>query len=307
MSGRGETGAVLVLGAGELGMAVLEPLIPRASGLGLSVDVLVRRVHDPALERVRALGAGPVQGDVALASGEELAALFGRYDTVLSCVGFAAGPGTQTKLARAALASGVRRYFPWQFGVDYDVIGRGSPQPLFDEQLHVREILRAQRDVRWVIVSVGMFTSFLFDPSFGVVDLERGLVCALGGWDNAVTVTAPSDIGRLTTDIVLARPEFADEVVHVAGDTISYGALADLVEQELGGPVERRTWTVPALMDSLSRDPDDVMTRYRAVFASGRGVSWDKGMTFNGRRGLPVSTARDWLREHLRKRDRGSD
>lgn len=58
----------------------------------------------------------------------ELADPFARYDTVLSCIGFAAGPGTQLKLARAALASGIRRCFPWQFGVDDDVLGRGSPQ-----------------------------------------------------------------------------------------------------------------------------------------------------------------------------------
>ncbi len=27
---------------------------------------------------------------------------------------------------------GARRYFPWQFGVDYDIVGRGSGQPAFD-------------------------------------------------------------------------------------------------------------------------------------------------------------------------------
>ena len=58
-----------------------------------------------------------------------------------------------------------------------------------------------------MIVSVGMFTSFLFEPSFGIVDLDHGEVLALGSWDNAVTVTTPEDIGKLTTEILLTEPE----------------------------------------------------------------------------------------------------
>jgi hypothetical protein len=46
-------------------------------------------------------------------------------------MGFASGPGSQLKICRAVLEAGVERFFPWQFGVDYDVIGRGSAQTLF--------------------------------------------------------------------------------------------------------------------------------------------------------------------------------
>ncbi len=293
--------SILVLGSGELGIAMLRALAPRAAGAGLRVDVAVR--SESGGESVRALGLTPVQLDIASASESELAERFSRYDTVLSCIGFAAGSGTQLELARAALASGVRRYFPWQFGVDYDVLGRGSPQPLFDEQLDVRDLLRGQHGMRWVIVSVGMFTSFLFEPAFGVVDLERGVVRALGSWDNAVTVTTPEDIGRLTTEILLAEPEFGDGVVHVAGDTITYERLADVVGRVLDRPIEREVWTIPELMKALDREPDDTLRRYRAVFATGRGIAWDKADTFNGRRGLPTIDAEGWLRGHLKDRN----
>jgi len=67
----------------------------------------------------------------------------------------------------------VKRYFPWQFGVDYDVIGRGSAQDLFDEQLDVRDLLRGQSGTEWVVVSTGMFMSFLFEPWFGVVEVGK--------------------------------------------------------------------------------------------------------------------------------------
>lgn len=94
----------------------------------------------------------------------------------------------------------MKRYFPWQFGVDFEVIGRGSPQDLFDAQLDVRELLRAQDKTEWVIISTGMFTSFLFEPVFEVVDFENDTVNALGSLENSVTLTTPDDIGTLTAD-----------------------------------------------------------------------------------------------------------
>ena len=291
---------MLVIGTGELGQALLHALLPRAAEASVRVDVLIRSLPGPDAAFVRA-GGHPVRYDVAAASSAELAELFSRYDTVVSCLGFAAGSGTQLTLARAALASGVRRYFPWQFGADYDALGRGGPQPLFEEQLDVRDLLRGQDAMRWIIVSVGMFTSFLFEPSFGVVDLEGGVVRALGGWDNAVTLTTPDDIGRLTTEIIFAEPEFADEVVHLAGDTVTYARLADVVEQSLGRLIRREVLTVPDLMADLAQSPDDVMRRYRAVFAIGRGMWWDKNATFNARRGIPVTDAASWLQAHLER------
>jgi hypothetical protein len=115
------------------------------------------------------------------------------------------GPGVQRKIARAAQNAHVKRFVPWQFGVDYDVIGRNSPQDLFDEQLDVRDMLRAQPNTEWVIVSTGMFTSFLFEPAFGVVDLAANTVNALGSWDTAVTLTTADDIGNARTETPTGR------------------------------------------------------------------------------------------------------
>lgn len=299
---------ILVLGAGELGLSVLRALSrsPHRPH-GTEITVLLRgatiRSTDAEKRRelaeLRELGISVEEGDVAGQSVAELAAIFARYDAVISCVGFAAGPGTQRKLAHAALDSGVKRYFPWQFGVDYDAIGRGGPQDLFDEQLDVRELLRGQDRTEWVIVSTGMFTSFLFEPEFGVVDLGARRVNALGSWDTAVTLTTPEDIGALTAEIVYAVPRFADEVVFVAGDTITYGELADLVEDTVGSGVDRRVWTLDHLFAELAADPGDTMKKYRAAFGRGVGVAWDRDRTFNARRGIATTTAADWAADNL--------
>ncbi|ASY80883.1 aromatic alcohol reductase [Pectobacterium polaris] len=299
---------ILVLGAGQLGMAVLRALAPRARASALSVTALISpdTINDPSVQdraklaELRALGIDVMGFD--LASDEPaLTALFKSYKTVLNCSGFVAGPGTQMKITRAVLAANVARYFPWQFGVDYDVVGRNSGHPVFDEQYDVRQLLRSQLSTEWVIVSTGMFTSFLFEPAFDVVDLERGTLHGLGSWDTKVTVTIPEDIGWLTTEILLAEPRWANEVVYVAGDTISYGQLADVVERVTGKAFKKTVWTLDKLRADLKTAPDDVMARYRAAFALGEGMWWDKSGTFNERNGYETVDVEHFLRMHVQK------
>jgi NAD(P)-dependent dehydrogenase (short-subunit alcohol dehydrogenase family) len=298
-----KTENILVLGAGELGMAVLRELAVRPQARVTvmlrpsAIDTTSAHKHQ-TLEELAALGIEVLAGDVVNDSVEQLAERFGGFDTLVSCLGFVAGSGTQVKLARAALQSDVKRYVPWQFGVDYDVIGRGSPQDLFDEQLDVRDLLRGQSRVQWLIISTGMFTSFLFEPVFGVVDLAQNTVRALGRWETAVTVTTPEDIGRLVA-VVLFDPALVNQVVYVAGDTLSYGQLADTVDRLLKRKVERVEWTVPALLADLAAAPDDQMRKYRAVFADGKGVAWDKVDSYNAGRGIETTTVAQWIGEHL--------
>lgn len=300
--------SILVLGAGELGMAMLRSLARRADpASGMSVAALLRpstinsnnAAKQKDIAELRSLGIELLPGDLAEQSEESLAAVFGRFHTVISCTGFVGGSGVQLKLARAALKAEVKRYFPWQFGVDYDVIGRGSPQDLFDEQLDVRDLLRSQDRTEWVIVSTGMFTSFLFEPSFGVVDLGKNTVNALGSWENGVTVTTADDIGALTTEIVFAEPRIVDQIVYLAGDTVTYRQLADTIDELLDRNVDRTEWSVSDLKRELADDPDNSIKKYRAVFAEGKGVAWDKSQTFNARRGMAASGLEDWMRANL--------
>ncbi|MGK2285608.1 aromatic alcohol reductase [Pedomonas sp. V897] len=297
---------MLVLGAGQLGMAVLRALAPRVRAAGQPLAALVspQMVQSPTaqdkanLEELRALGVEVIGFDLG-ADEDALAALFSRYRTVLNCTGFVAGPGTQLRITRAVMKAGVKRYFPWQFGVDYDIVGRGSGQPVFDEQYEVRQLLRAQAAVEWVIVSTGMFTSFLFEPSFDVVNLDRGTIHGLGSWETKVTVTTPEDVGKLTTEILMTEPRIANEVVFVAGDTISYGQLAAVVERVTGRTFQKEEWTLDKLRADLAVAPEDVMTRYRAAFALGDGMWWDKADTFNARKGLKVIDVEGYLRARL--------
>jgi hypothetical protein len=302
--------SILVLGAGELGIAILRSLSKRISqSSGATLTVLLRpstiTSRDSAKQRdiseLQSLGVQFLAGDLVASSAAELATLFKGFHTVIGCTGFVAGRHVLLKQAQAVIDAGVKRFFPWQFGVDYDIIGRGSAQDLFDEQLDVRDLLRSQDRTEWVIVSTGMFTSFLFEPAFGVVDLASNTVHALGSWENAVTVTTPEDIGELTAEVVFAEPRIVNQIVYTAGETITYERLADVVDSTLDRKVKRVEWSVPFLKEELAKDPEDAFKKYRVVFAEGRGVSWDKRKTFNAQQGIQVKDVEQWVRDNLLK------
>lgn len=299
---------VLVLGAGELGTAVLHTLATHPQRGSKTITVLLSPASlsssDPAkqarISELKSLGISTLAGDIPNATEAHLASLFSPFETIIGCSGMFYPGGTQLKLARAVLTANVHRYIPWQFGVDYDIIGPGSSQDLFSEQVDVRELLRRQRDTTWLIISVGLFMSFLFEPTFGVLDSDRNTVRALGGWDNRVTVTTVVDIGKAVAEVVYTVPELPNALEFIAGETLSYGDVADVIERTFGKAIKREEWSIQRLQEDLAEDPVNGIKKYRVVFAEGKGIAWDKEKTFNARRGLEFQNVEEWIKENLR-------
>lgn len=303
-----ENKSILILGAGELGMPVIQNIAKKAKNYNnLTVTVLLREAtintedenKKKNITEMRELGVELIAGDLSAPS-SELISIFKKYDSIISCTGYGTGAGGfQLKLANAVLDAGVKRYFPWQFGVDFEVIGRGSAQDLFDEQLDVRDLLRSQNTTKWVIVSTGMFTSYLFEPFFGILDLEKKKINAIGGWDTAVTLTTPEDIGKLTAEIFFTEPPIENEIVYIAGDTITYGHLADIVESLSGQKYERILSDMVEIDNDLKNDPTNFVKKYRSIFGAGKGVSWPLKNSFNFKKEIETTSAEQWAKDHI--------
>lgn len=152
--------------------------------------------------------------------------------------------------------------------------------------------------MQWVIISTGIFISFLFEPSFGLVNADRSIVTGIGSWENTITATTPEDIGRVVAEIALMRREVAG-VVFVSGDTVSMGQLADVVEEITGREVQRVLKSVDELEGELGEFPEDGMRKYRVVFAEGKGTAWAKEESFNVVHGIRTQSMADWAKRHL--------
>ena len=301
MPSQPNTKPILLLGAGELGTAIITSLTKNPLLGSSALTVLLRPKSPPNTERDNLLSflasqfVNVIYTDVTTASIDQLITLFSGYDVIVGCSGMTYPSGTQVKIAQAVLHADVYLYLPWQFGMDYDVIGRDSSQDLFTEQLDVRGLLRAQYRTKWVIVSTGLFMSFLFNPSFGVVSEDKSTVTALGSWDNRITVTTPKDIGAVVADVVLGHVG-ESSVIHVAGETVSYEQIAGYVEEATGKEVGRMLITKEQAVEEVEADPDNGMKKYRAVFAEGRGVAWDVEETWNWKMGMRLSGVREFLK-----------
>ena len=299
--------SVLVVGAGELGLAVLEALAKHPQRQGGKLAVLLREdsIKSGDAEKTRrnshikSLGADLEAGDFISSPIPDLINVFRKYHVVIQCSGYGLPTEVQVRVTEAVIQAGVPRYIPWQFGMDYDAIGPGNSEGLFDGMLQVRGLLRSQSSTEWTIISVGLFMSYLFLASFGIVDLENKVVRALGSWETRVTVTTVGGIGTMTAEAVYRPGDDAGQVVLVGGETTSYQNLADLLDATYGVRFKREVWDVPFLKQKTGENPDDLMAKYRFVFASREGIAWDIERTLNHRRGIRLPGIREYMAEEL--------
>lgn len=213
-----------------------------------------------------------------------------------------------TKITNAVIHAGVGLYIPWQFGVDYDVIGASGGMGLFEEQYLIRQKLRGQTGTQWVVVSCGVFMSFLFEGLWGVVGrveegekaekAEKVKVTALNSWDDWITATTAEDIGVCTAKLVLDANEVRNEPVYIAGETLTYRDFADTVERVTGREVVREVWPLEMLKEKARMEPENKLRKYHVVFSEGQGLSWPKETTWNVERGVEMMGVEEWMRNN---------
>jgi uncharacterized protein YbjT (DUF2867 family) len=298
---------ILLLGAGELGTAFLFHLsaLPNTH-ITLAVRSPTNYTH------LASSNVSPTALDITSDS-MSLAQTFSQYDILISATGFGQSPSTVLKLTNEVLEAGRLKkargdsnlwFFPWQWGVDYDVTSDGQGlMPLFGAQKDARDLLRAEAEganVRWTVVSTGIFMSFLFEQFWGIVDRsqeEHGkvIVRALGDWTHKVTVTDVHDIGRVLARILSGDVDAENTVLYVAGDTVSYGELADIVAKVSEMSVAREAWSVPYLEEDLRKDPENGIKKYRLVFAR-EGVWWNMDQTVNEKLGMDMLRVEEYAR-----------
>jgi hypothetical protein len=304
--------SILLLGAGELGSAIL-PHLCTLSNTAITLGIRNLSKYTHLTTSYPSLTLLPI--DLASPS-PQLAETFSAYDILISATGFGSSPSTVLKLANEVLAAGQIRkekgrgklwVFPWQWGVDYDTTGDGQGlMPLFGAQRDVRNLLRSSAtpsNVKWTVVSTGIFMSFLFEEFWGIVEEKEGriVVRCLGDWEHRVTVTHVEDIGRVLARILAGHVDAEDRVVYVAGDTVSYGELAKIVGRVSGKAVEREVWSVRHLEEELRKVPEDGIKKYRLVFARD-GVWWDKMGTVNAELGMEMTEVETYVGKLFRER-----
>ncbi|KAH7093232.1 hypothetical protein FB567DRAFT_170246 [Paraphoma chrysanthemicola] len=347
-----QTTHILLLGAGELGTAFLTHLRPL-----LNIHITIGIRTPSKYTHLVSPTTPPSNRNMSLTSidltapSSTLSQTFSHFDVIISATGFAQSPASIVKLAEEVLEAGRIRqarlqsqmpsnpetkekdskiwFFPWQWGVDYDITGDGQGlMPLFGAQRDVRNLLRREADeagVKWTVVSTGIFMSFLFEAFWGIVDHSNDssatpslkqsgagkgdangsvTVHALRDWEHKVTVTDVDDIARVLARIISGDVDAENKILYTAGETVSYADLADIVERVSGKNVIREVWDLDQLEEEVKRHPEDGIKKYRLVFAR-EGVWWDKKGTVNEELGMNLLGVEEYARELFGSSSRG--
>ncbi|KAJ7057957.1 hypothetical protein C8F01DRAFT_302598 [Mycena amicta] len=170
------------------------------------------------------------------------------FDVVL-CLTGNAQMRLQPGMIEAAVAGGVRHFYPSEFGSD---IGHKDHWKLryFRDKVVTRDHLAATakkvHDFRYTLMLTGQFSEWSAGE-FSGFDLQKHTVTAYGYLDAEVSVTALNDICRYTVEsIFLPFPEGQSRrEIRVRGDHLTWKQLITLLE-EIQGVKYQVTFVDPA-------------------------------------------------------------
>jgi uncharacterized protein YbjT (DUF2867 family) len=218
---------IVIAGAtGDLGGRIARALLREGAG----VRIITRPAGSPAAsEGLRDIGAEVLPVDYADAAGLQRAVA--GADAVVSALSGLAPVilDSQTRLLMAAVATGVPRFIPSDFAVDYTTIRDGS-----NRNLQLRRDFRAVLDaapVRATSVLNGAFADMLTGVA-PLILFRQKRVLYWRDADQDMAFTTKDDVAAYTARVALDAD--APRFLRIAGDTVSSRGLAALMTEISG-------------------------------------------------------------------------
>ncbi|KAL7931374.1 hypothetical protein V8C35DRAFT_115937 [Trichoderma chlorosporum] len=217
-------------GSGNFGAYVLKALLQA----NFNVTVLTRS------QKPGAYDAKVIVAEVDFTSMGSLNSALQGQDAVVSTVGPAALEG-QKVLIDAAVAAGVKRFIPSDFGVCTT-----SPKvlnlPFYSTLASIRQYLAdkvATSTLTYTIVATGAFSEY-FVMSPAVADFKNHSVTLMDGGNNRVSTTTLDSAGAAIASIFSNPDKTENRVVYVSGAIVTQKQVLDIAKELKPGI----TWTI---------------------------------------------------------------
>lgn len=214
---------VLVGASGSLGEPVLDALIK--SG----------KFNVTVLKRISSTATFPASVKVAtadFASIDSVTAAFKGQDAVVSTVGMAGLDG-QSILVDAAVAAGVKRFLPSDFGCDIANPKTGV-LPVFGHKVMIHKKLReaaaAKPDFTYTLVCNNAFLDWGLEMKF-LLDWTEGKPTIYDGGNNQFSATTLASIGQSVVGILSHPEETKNRFVYVKDIDISQNQLLEMAKR----------------------------------------------------------------------------
>jgi hypothetical protein len=197
--------------------------------------------------------------EVDFASVKSLTSALQSQDAVISTIG-PAGLESQKLLIDAAVAAGVQRFIPSDFGV-CTTSSKVLTLPLYSTLASIRHYLMdkaATSALSYTILAPGSFLEyFLLSPM--VVDFKNHAVAFIDGGNNRVSATTISSAGRAVCGILTSFDKTKNRVVYATETILTQKQILDIAK-EIKPEIE---WTTSNIKSS------DILREGLDAFASG--------------------------------------
>jgi len=274
---------VLIGAAGNLGDSVLEHL---QSNNSFKITILTRKsstkTFPPSLKVIKISDDYPAN---------ELEEAFKGNDAVLSFVG-GAGIGQQTKFIDAAIKTGVKRFFPSEYGSNVTDPKAVKIAPFFQPKVDVVDYLKRQesKGLSWSSIVTGPFFDYCLRSGFLGINPKANTATIYDDGNARWSTTNIATISRALISILQNPSTTSNEYVYISSFTTSQNEVLAAAEKISGIKYQVEKGTSQGLIESGNAklkegDLSGIGDLIRANLYGGNGNDWEKEK-FNSKLGL---------------------
>jgi hypothetical protein len=231
-----------------------------------------------------------------------LESAFRGQDAVVSLLG-SAGSGEQIKLIDAAVAAGVKRFIPSDFGSDTTNPELRNIVPIFEGKKKVQDYMKS-KDIAWTVVITGVFGDWALANGFLGIDIKNHTARLFGDKGNRhFTTSTLAQIGRAVVAVLTHAAETANQYVYIESCTTTQNEIISVIEKETGAKftvseeVDTNQMTADALKRFGEGDFSAISPMLQGGIFSEQGYGNHESIeTWNDRLGLKKEKVEDWVK-----------
>ncbi|ODQ50921.1 NAD(P)-binding protein [Saitoella complicata NRRL Y-17804] len=230
---------ILIGASGSIGTPILEALI-RAKSSFDAIAILTRPSSAPQFDKISSEHGIKILTVASYDNTSDLTAVFAGYDTVIAALG-AAALDTQLKLIDAAVAAGVERFYPSEFGTATDSPALGD-EPIFADKRKIQAYLLRQASssssstnnnkLSFTALQTGSFADWALANGFIGFDINAKTAKFIDDGTAVASFTSLRDIGDATVTSLLHPDASKNAFIRVQGFAASQQDILKVLESE---------------------------------------------------------------------------
>ncbi|KAB5584998.1 hypothetical protein GE09DRAFT_1048209 [Coniochaeta sp. 2T2.1] len=218
-------------GSGNVGRPILEELV----AAGFNVTALTRESSTATFPK------GVTVKKVNFSDSKSLGEAFAGQDAVVSAIATAA-IGTQTPIVDAAVAAGVKRYIPSEFGINTRLTPGTTIGKMLAGKVAVADYLaekaKENPNFSWTGISTGMFFDWGLNHITGI-DFDKKTVRVVDSGNEKWQASNLHFVGKAVAAVLNNPDKVANKYLQVASFNVNHNQIVKTIEELTG-----KTFTV---------------------------------------------------------------